>query len=352
VEKSRFSNPLIRWYNSNKRALPWRESQDSYRIWLSEVLLQQTRVAQGLPYYLRFLESFPDIKALANAPEKNILRVWQGLGYYSRARNLHSAAKTIVSEHGGVFPSTYAELLKLKGIGSYTAAAIASFAYNEQVAVLDGNVFRVLARVFGLKENIASPAGKKTFQALADSLLPKKDSSTYNQAIMEFGALQCTPKNPNCEDCPLSFMCYAYAKNEQTSLPVKIKTLKKTTRHFHYLVLKSGSNYLMKERTGKDIWKGLYDFPLIENTEFIEIGKLLKMEFTNASKKLTVKLESKAYKHILSHQTLHSKFYVMESKTLEEYYNKEEGFRFFSLQDIHDLPKPVLINKFLEESLF
>ncbi len=352
MKKNSFSNPLINWYKKHKRALPWRESQDSYRIWLSEVLLQQTRVAQGLPYYLRFLECFPDIKALANAPEKEVLRIWQGLGYYSRARNLHSAAKTIVSEHGGVFPSTYADLLKLKGIGSYTAAAIASFANNEHVAVLDGNVFRVLARVFGLKENIASPSGKKIFQALANELLPKNNSATYNQAIMEFGALQCTPNKPNCNECPLSFMCYAYVKNEQSTLPVKIKTLKKTTRHFHYLVLKSGTKYLMKERAGKDIWKGLYDFPLLEKKEFVEIGKLLKNEFSNASKNITITLESKAFKHILSHQTLHAKFYVIESKALLEYYKKEEHFRLFSLQDIHDLPKPVLINKFLEESIF
>jgi A/G-specific adenine glycosylase len=352
VEKSRFSNPLINWYKKHKRDLPWRESQDSYRIWLSEVLLQQTRVAQGLPYYLRFLECFPDIKALANAPEKEVLRVWQGLGYYSRARNLHSAAKTIVSEHGGVFPSTYSGLLQLKGIGSYTAAAIASFAYNQPVAVLDGNVFRVLARVFGLKENIASPKGKKTFQALADSLLPIDNAATYNQAIMEFGALQCTPKNPVCSDCPLSFMCYAYAKNEQAVLPVKIKTLKKTVRYFHYLVLQSGPHYLMKERTGKDIWQGLYDFPLLEKKGFIEIGKLLSSEFKPIGKKLEIKLESKPYKHLLSHQTLHVKFWVIQSAPLVEYYKKEEKFRLYSLKNIHGLPKPVLINKFLEESLF
>jgi A/G-specific adenine glycosylase len=352
VEKSRFSNPLISWYNSNKRDLPWRETQDSYRIWLSEVLLQQTRVAQGLPYYLRFLEAFPDIKALATAPEKNILRLWQGLGYYSRARNLHSAAKAIVFEHGGVFPSKYVDLIKLKGVGSYTAAAIASFAYQEHVAVVDGNVYRLLARVFGLKDDIASPTGKKSFQALADYLLPLKDSSTYNQAIMEFGALQCTPKKPKCEECPLQFMCFAYVKNEQQTLPVKLKKIKKTTRHFHYLVLKSGNKYLMKERAEKDIWRGLYDFPLIEKKEFIEIGKLIKSEFANASENLIVKQESKAYKHILSHQTLHAKFWVLESKALEEYYKKEEKYRLFGREDIHELPKPVLINKFLEESIF
>ncbi len=352
MKKNEFSNILINWYNRHKRPLPWRESHDSYRIWLSEILLQQTRVAQGLPYYYRFLEAFPDIKALANASEKEVLRLWQGLGYYSRARNLHGTAKTVVSYHKAQLPDSYQELLKLKGIGKYTAAAIASFAHNEKVAVVDGNVYRVLSRVFGLKEDISSPNGQKTFQLLADKLLPDKDSSTHNQAIMEFGALQCTPKNPACEECPMAFMCYAYAKNEQTQLPVKLKKTSKTNRYFHYLVLKTGNKYLLKERKGKDIWQGLYEFPMVEENSLMEIGKLLKKQFLKQAVNAQISTESRTYKHVLSHQNLHVKFWVLESKEIAETLIKNHNFRFFTIKAIHDLPKPVLINKFLEESIF
>ena len=352
MKKSNFSNILINWYNKNKRALPWRESHDPYRIWLSEILLQQTRVAQGLPYYYRFLEAFPDIKALAKASEKEVLRLWQGLGYYSRARNLHFTAKTIVADHKAEMPDSYAGLIKLKGIGKYTASAIASFAYNEKVAVVDGNVYRVLSRVFGLKEDISSPSGQKQFQQLADELLPDKNSDSYNQAIMEFGALHCTPKNPLCETCPLAFMCYAFAKNEQSALPVKLKKTAKVNRYFHYLVLKSGNKYLLKERKGKGIWQGLYEFPVAEENSLMEIGKLLKKQFGKDAKEALIKSESREYKHILSHQNLYVKFWVIESVEIAEKLINKEEFRFFTVKAIHDLPKPVLINKFLEESIF
>jgi A/G-specific adenine glycosylase len=352
VKKEGFSNPLINWYNKHKRDLPWREGRDPYRIWLSEILLQQTRVAQGLPYYLRFLEAFPDIKALASASEKEVLRLWQGLGYYSRARNLHFTAKTIVSAHKGQMPDSFEALLQLKGVGRYTAAAIASFAYGEKVAVVDGNVYRVLSRVFGVKNDIASPAGQKIFQELANQLLPDSDSGTYNQAIMEFGALHCTPQKPACEECPLAYMCYAYAKSEQTSLPVKLKKTTKTDRYFHYLAFKSGTKYLMKERTGKGIWQGLYEFPLLEENQLMEIGKLLQKHFGKASKKVHIKMESPTYKHILSHQNLHVKFWILESAEIAETLVNKEDYRFFTVKSIHDLPKPVLINKFLEESVF
>jgi len=352
AEKDGFSNLLINWYNKHKRDLPWREGRDPYRIWLSEILLQQTRVAQGLPYYLRFLEAFPDIKALASASEKEVLRLWQGLGYYSRARNLHFTAKVIVADHKAIIPGNYQALLKLKGVGKYTAAAIASFAYGEKVAVVDGNVYRVLSRVFGLQEDIASPAGQKAFQALADSLLPDQNASTHNQAIMEFGALHCTPQKPSCEDCPLAFMCYAYANNQQSSLPVKLKKTAKTDRYFHYLAFKSGTKYLMKERKGKGIWQGLYEFPLAEEKSLMEIGKLLKKRFGKTATQVHIKSESRAYKHILSHQNLHVKFWVLESEELAAYLVNKEEYRFFTTKMIHDLPKPILINKFLEESVF
>jgi A/G-specific adenine glycosylase len=352
VKKDGFSKILINWYNKHKRALPWREGRDPYRIWLSEILLQQTRVAQGLPYYHRFLEAFPDIKALAMASEKEVLRLWQGLGYYSRARNLHFTAKNIVSAYNAQMPGSYQELLKLKGVGKYTAAAIASFAYNEKVAVVDGNVYRVLSRVFGLKEDISSPSGQKAFQILANELLPDNDSSTYNQAIMEFGALHCTPQKPLCESCPVAFMCYAYVKNEQSVLPVKLKKTAKTNRYLHYLVIKSKNKYLLRERTGKDIWQGLYEFPLAEENSLMEIGKLLKKIHGRMAKNAVIKSESREYKHVLSHRNLFVKFWIIESDEIAEKLVNNEDFRFFSIKSIHDLPKPVLINKFLEESVF
>ena len=249
-------------------------------------------------------------------------------------------------------PQSYAELLKMKGVGKYTAAAIASFAYNEKVAVVDGNVYRVLSRVFGIKEDISSPLGQKVFQALADKLLPNKESSTYNQAIMEFGALNCTPKKPLCEGCTLSFMCFAYVKNEQNILPVKLKKTIKTDRYFHYLVIKSENNYLMKARGGKDIWQGLYEFPLIEENSLLEVGELLKKHFGKLAKTVTIKSESHEYKHILSHQNLHVKFWIVESKEIAEKLTDNEDFDFFNIKSIHELPKPVLINKYLEESIF
>ncbi|HSZ24533.1 MAG TPA: A/G-specific adenine glycosylase [Cytophagaceae bacterium] len=352
VEKKRFSKLLINWYNKHKRALPWREERNPYRIWLSEILLQQTRVAQGLPYYYRFLEAFPDIKALATASEKEVLRLWQGLGYYSRARNLHFTAKYVVASFNAQLPESYSELLKLKGIGNYTAAAIASFAYNEKVAVVDGNVYRVLSRVFGIKDDIASPSGQKKFQVLANELLPDADSSTYNQAIMEFGALQCLPQKPICDRCVLAFMCYAFLKKEQSKLPVKLKKSSKTNRYFHYLVIKSGNTYLMKERVEKDIWKGLYEFPLVEEKSLIEIGRLLQKEFGSISNKTIIKSESREYKHILSHQNLHVKFWLLESNQIAQKLIKIKGFKFFTVKSIQALPKPVLINKFLEEYVF
>lgn len=352
MEKDDFSKLLISWYKTNKRDLPWREGRNPYRIWLSEVLLQQTRVAQGLPYYLRFLEAFPDIKALAMAPENEILRLWQGLGYYSRARNLHLTAKMVVMEYKAEMPDSYAELLKLKGVGKYTAAAIASFAYQERVAVVDGNVYRVLSRVFGIKNDISSPEGQKIFQLAANKLLPVKNSDTHNQAIMEFGALNCKPKKPFCTTCPMAYMCYAFVENTQDSLPVKLKKTKKTNRYFHYLVVKTSNRYLMKARAGKDIWQGLYEFPMVEDNGLLEVGKVLKNKFGKLAKTAIIKSESHEFKHILSHQNLFVKFWVLESKEIAERLVNSEDFKFFSVKSIHELPKPVLINKFLEESVF
>ena len=344
-----FSQKLISWYGIHKRDLPWRSSNDPYKIWLSEILLQQTRVNQGMPYYYKFIEAFPEIGSLANAGETEVLRLWQGLGYYSRARNLHHTAKLIISNYSGNFPGSYQKLLKLKGVGKYTAAAIASFAFDEKVAVVDGNVYRVLSRVFGIKTDISSPAGQKEFSLLANELLPDKNVNTYNQAIMEFGALHCTPQNPGCLECPLAAMCYANMYGLQRSLPFKAKKAEKKNRYLNYVVLKEGEKYFMRERKGNDIWKGLYEFLLVEEKELISIENLLKKLFEKTSVKTKVIKESIEYKHILTHRNIYSKFWVVEvNKTGIE----EIKTAFYSKKQIIDLPKSVLINKFLEDYIF
>ena len=346
-----FVQSLLKWYKINKRDLPWRETKDPYFIWLSEIILQQTRVNQGLPYYIKFTETFPDIQALAKAKEQQVLRLWQGLGYYSRARNLLSSARTLVKENRGILPGNFQELLKIKGIGPYTAADIASFAYKERVPVVDGNVFRVLSRVFGIDTDIASPAGKKEFTELAWTLIPEKNPDIFNQAIMEFGALQCVPSKPDCADCPVANMCFAKKNNLQNDLPVKIKTLKKKTRHFNYLLIKHQNKILFKERKEKDIWKGLYDFPCLEDKSLKNADEI-KKQFNQ--KKTMIDQASEAYKHILSHQTIHAVFYTIEVKDLN-YFNSlriKYNCKEFSQKQLKILPKPVLINKFLTEYNF
>jgi len=228
-----FYKTLTHWYLQNKRNLPWRNSNSPYHIWLSEIILQQTRVSQGTPYYLAFVKTFPTVFDLANATEQEVLKLWQGLGYYSRARNLHKTAQFIANELNGVFPQNYLGLLNLKGVGDYTAAAIASFAYNERVPVVDGNVFRVLARYIGVEEDIANHRTRKTFQALALDLMQAAEPNLFNQAIMEFGALQCVPKNPNCTICPFNGSCYALQKNKVAILPIKSKKAKPIVKHFN-----------------------------------------------------------------------------------------------------------------------
>lgn len=262
-----FATNLLVWYDQNKRDLPWRGIQNPYFIWISEVILQQTRVNQGMPYYLRFVEKYPTVADMAAATEKDVLRLWQGLGYYSRARNMLHTAQIIVAEYDGKFPDNYKALKKLKGIGDYTASAIASFAFNEKVATVDGNVFRVLARVFGIEEDIASPKGKKTFAALAKTLLPEEQTANYNQAVMEFGALYCKPTSPDCPNCIFKADCVAANTNKQDILPIKAKKNVAKKRYFHYLVFEYDKKLLLKERGEGDIWQGLYDFVLIERTK-------------------------------------------------------------------------------------
>ena len=352
MDKRCFSEKIVEWYHENKRGLPWRDTKDPYYIWLSEIILQQTRVNQGLPYYLRFIEKYPNVHLLAAAAEDEVLRLWQGLGYYSRARNLHKCAKTVVELHSGVFPKDYKELLSLPGVGEYTAAAIASFAFREPVAVVDGNVFRVLSRVFGIDTPINSPQGKNEFRQLANELIDHKAPDLHNQALMEFGATCCTPVAPDCAHCVLQDRCFAFAKSLQGVLPVKTKSKPSKNRYFYYLVFQQGDSLLMKKRTGKDIWLGLYDFPLLEYRKPVT-GKLLTQDLEKAGYKLssanTITM-SDTYKHVLTHQNIFCKFVLLKPRGKTKLGKPETQFYTFS--QISALPKPILINRFLIDFSF
>ena len=340
-----FSNLLIQWYLQNKRDLPWRNTQDPYPIWLSEIMLQQTRVAQGLPYFLSFTNAFPTIFDLANASEEQVLKLWQGLGYYSRARNLHQTAQHIAFNLNGVFPNSYKELLLLKGIGDYTAAAIASFAYEEAVPVVDGNVFRVLSRYFALETDIAVTSSKKEFAALAFELMPKDNPALFNQAIMEFGALQCVPKNPNCEICVMNSSCLALQLKKVSVLPVKSKKLKVKHRFFNYLVFEDPKGHTaIQKRTGKGIWHNLYEFPLVETDDEIDFEVLAKI-VTNrfyAPKEIVsiAPFYSKNPIHKLTHQHLHITFWRIKLQS-----TIVDGIDF---QTLMTFPFPIVIHNFIE----
>lgn len=340
----KFSNTLISWYLKNNRDLPWRKTKNPYHIWLSEIMLQQTRVAQGLPYFLKFTEAFPTVFDLAKAEESTVLKLWQGLGYYSRARNLHFTAKYIANELNGEFPNNYKDLLKLKGVGDYTASAIASISFNEPTAVVDGNVYRVLSRYFGIKTPINSTAGIKEFKALAQELIDVKQPANYNQAIMDFGALHCKPQNPLCDSCPFTNSCVALEKKWIKELPVKEKKIKIKQRYFNFLVvIADDKNTVLKERKGKGIWQGLFQFPLIEAVKNISEKELINTEeFANLfPSETTISLHNpEAIVHKLSHQHLHTKFWIV--KTTEV--NSET----IPLKTIEEYPVPVLIEKFLK----
>ena len=255
---------IIAWYKANKRDLPWRGVENPYLIWVSEIILQQTRVIQGLDYYRRFVDAYPDIVSLARADIDEVLKIWQGLGYYSRARNMHAAARYIVDEHHGKFPATYDELLAVKGIGDYTASAIASMAFGQAVPVIDGNVNRVIARLYGIQQPVNKPAGQKEIREYAGKLMVHDSPGTYNQAIMEFGALQCVPQNPDCNGCILNRLCVAFRCGLVNMLPIKVKTVKMAIRYFHYLYVRLGNHTFIRRRSDGDIWTGLYEFPMIE----------------------------------------------------------------------------------------
>ncbi len=310
-----FSKGIQSWYNKNKRDLPWRNQTNPYRIWLSEIILQQTQVKQGMSYYLKFVKNYPTVKHLANSSEDKILKDWQGLGYYSRARNMLFAAKSIVKGRKGEFPNTYKEIKMLKGVGEYTASAISSFAFNLPHAVVDGNVYRLLSRVYGINTPIDSGDGKKKFQSLANELLDTNNPALHNQAIMEFGSQFCKPANPNCDNCIFSNKCYAFGANMVGQLPVKSKKINVVNRYFNYLILvDKNKNIIVNKRAEKDIWKGLFEFFLIESSGEIEPKQLFEMEqFKKATgKNFSVLNISKKYKHVLTHQNLHTKFYIIK----------------------------------------
>ena len=355
LQPSFLATALLAWYPRHRRDLPWRHTRDPYAIWLSEVILQQTRVAQGLPYYETFLRAYPTVQEMAAAPEAEVLRHWQGLGYYSRARNMHRTARQVVEEHGGHFPANYAGLLKLRGVGPYTAAAIASFAFDEAVAVLDGNVYRVLARLFGLHSDIAAPSSRKEFQAVADQHIPPSAPADFNQAIMEFGAIQCTPAKPDCLFCPMQASCWAFQHGQVALLPVKSKAKKARTRHFHYFVLRYGSLVYLRERGEKDIWQGLYDFALAETdaTELPPAELARHLEALGASLDTRQAAEpTAAYRHVLSHQKLEVRFHdLLLTKALPTSTVRDLGLRAYSPAEIEALPKPQLIANYVQQNL-
>lgn len=340
-----FTPLLLQWAKTIQRDMPWKGEKNPYLIWLSEIILQQTRVEQGTAYFLKFKANYPTVKDLANAPQDEVLKLWEGLGYYSRARNLHFTAKYIANELDGVFPSDYKSILALKGVGTYTAAAIASFAYDLPHAVVDGNVYRVLSRVFGIRTPIDSTVGKKEFAALAQELLSNDQAAVYNQAIMDFGAIQCVPKMPNCQICPMHKKCIAYQEDLISELPVKEKKTKKRTRYFNYLVIEQGENTFIEKRVEKDIWQDLYQFPMIEKTDIVEQAVLessaeWKSIFIHNT--ATIVAVSTIYKQQLSHQKIIARFWEIQLSNTENLNPqniikvKQEDLRTFAFPKIID----------------
>ena len=347
-----FADKLIGWYEEHKRDLPWRNTKDPYRIWISEIILQQTRVAQGYDYYLRFMELFPDACALANAPEDEVMKAWQGLGYYSRARNLHEAARTIAGRGG--FPTTYEEVRALKGVGDYTAAAICSFAYDMPCAVVDGNVYRVLSRWMGVDTPIDSTAGKKLFSKLADELLDKHRPALYNQAIMDFGALQCTPSQPDCLSCPLAGSCAALQQGRVNELPVKQHRTKVSNRYFNYIYVRTGGCTWIRKRSGNDIWKNLYEPLLIETEQDMSENEhelLEKLQGVFSKREDVFKKDEGVFfrpvkrkvKHVLSHRIIWANFYEL---ILPDEMEAPEGFLQVPEEEIHKFAVPNLVYQF------
>ena len=350
TKKQFFTKNLLAWFEKNDRPLPWKGERNPYYIWLSEIILQQTRVEQGLPYFEKFKAAFPTVFDLANAPSDKVMKLWEGLGYYSRARNLHFTAKFIAEELDGIFPTTHSAILSLKGVGPYTAAAIASFAFDLPYPVVDGNVFRVLSRVFGIKTPIDTTPGKKQFNQLADDLLAKKIPATYNQAIMDFGATQCTPVNPNCSNCPMQKNCTAFADKLITLLPIKSKKIKKRDRFFNYLVCKTVDTIILNKRTQKDIWLNLYDFPLIETTALLDEPTLTKHADFKAIMNQTgyiIKKASKPFKQLLTHQKIVAIFWEIELKS--KLPTNESDFFEVKQKNINNFAFPKIVDLYFKD---
>lgn len=343
-----FSDTLLDWNRTvNDRQMPWKGEKDPYLVWLSEIILQQTRVEQGLPYFIRFKETYPTVKQLADAPEDDVMRLWQGLGYYSRARNLHSTAKHIAYELGGIFPSTYDEIVKLKGIGPYTAAAIASFVFGERQAVVDGNVIRVLSRVYGITLPFDTTEGRREFDKQAAQLISSDCPGEYNQAIMDFGAQVCVPAKPKCGECPFAERCEAYRDNRQDELPVRAKRIVKKERFFYYLVLKDEQEIILSKRGAGDIWQGLYELPMIESEKPIRknLKKTLSEYLGEACEILNY---SKPYTQQLTHQTIQSVFIFVEPADFQQ--TAIAGAVRVPLKKLHTFGFPKVVHLFLSEN--
>ena len=335
-----FSPILLDWYSKNKRELPWRNTLNPYKIWLSEIILQQTRVDQGMGYYLKFTEKYETIKDLSEASEDEVLSLWQGLGYYSRGRNLRKAAIQVMEEFGGVFPKDSINLKKLKGVGDYSSAAISSFSNDEKIAVVDGNVFRVLSRIFNISTPIDTGKGKKEFTELLEHLISTDKPDIFNQSIMEFGAIQCTPKSPNCSVCHWQEKCVANNTNKVHFLPIKSKKIKQRIRYFNYIVYKKDKNYFIQKRTKKDIWENMYEFPLLETKAEITDLPLKQIEngYINSIKKFT---------HLLSHQKIFVTFWEIHL----EKYNNSNRYVVVNKNTINDYPFPKIVENYITNEL-
>lgn len=336
-----FGIKLLQWYHVYKRSLPWRSVNDPYKVWLSEIILQQTQVVQGLAYYERFVQEFPDVHSLAMASEEKVLKLWQGLGYYSRARNLHTTARFISTELKGIFPSTYNDILKLKGIGPYTAAAISSFCFGEPRAAIDGNVYRFISRLKGIHTPIDTTEGKKEFALMAEVLLNKKEPGDHNQAMIEYGALVCKPANPVCNECIFNDDCIAFSQRTVSELPAKSKKLKQRQRYFNYFLIENEGAIYLEKRSGNDIWKNLYQLPLTETEHEVtpeELSGELGTEVVLIAQK----------KHILSHQVINASFYFADKSVVN---GLDGGYVLVNLNEIKNYPFSQLVANFLDERI-
>jgi A/G-specific adenine glycosylase len=352
-----FSALLLCWYHLHKRDLPWRKTRDPFKIWLSEIIFQQTRISQGLQYYLRFTERFDNVESLSEASEEEILRLWQGLGYYTRARNLHAAASQIMKEWKGVFPEDYHEMLRIKGIGEYTAAAVASIAFGQAYPVVDGNVYRVMSRYLLIDEPVNSAGGKKKILTYLNENIDRKEPGTFNQALMEVGALVCTPQNPSCPQCPVMKNCRANKEGLTRHYPTRIKKNKPLDRYFHYIILvyKDGPKWgtVIQQRKAGDIWAGLYEFPLIESDHPLDASGLLHHEFLlNIIKNPEYRSWhlTSTFHHKLTHRNINAVFLIITLNKSSLYINYDY-FKYVYLNHLFNYPFPRLIEKFISKDL-